>query len=94
MDATRTVEEKKAELLLQLTKSYGIIRLACRRARVGPTMFYEYKNSDPVFAFKVNEIVDSFVDLAETRLYDMVLTGDRAAIMFYLKAKGKGRGYM
>lgn len=88
-----SIQEKKAELLAQLTQCYGIVTLACRRSKVGRTTFYEYQKNDPEFAFKVHEIQEGFIDYVETKLFDLIRVGDRGAMMFYLKCKGKNRGY-
>ena len=49
--------------------------------------------SDVDFALKVQEIEDASVDYAESKLHEFVEMGDRASVMFFLKAKGKERGY-
>jgi hypothetical protein len=56
-------------------------------------MLYEYINTDTEFALKVQEIEEAAVDYAETKLHEYVIAGDRASIMFFLKAKAKDRGY-
>ncbi|QTE36108.1 hypothetical protein J3L18_23690 [Mucilaginibacter gossypii] len=88
----KSIAQKKKDVLLHLQECYGIITIACKRAGIGRTMFYEYLK-DPSFKKKVDEINDSYVSYAETRLMDLIRTGDRSAIIFYLKAKGKDRGY-
>lgn len=93
MEKKRTIEEKKAEVLKGLVQSYGIKTVACRKAKIGRTQFYEWLKDDVNFSLKVKEIEDGFVDFVETKLYDMVQLGDRAATMFFLKAKAKDRGY-
>lgn len=93
MKDKRNIEEKKAEIISNLTRYNGIVTVACRRSKIGRTMYYEYLKDDNQFAFKVNEIQESFIDYAESLLKDLVMAGDRAAIMFYLKAKGTNRGY-
>lgn len=93
MKANKTLEEKKAEILTNLPDCYGIITVACRKAKVGRTMFYEYMKTDVEFAFKVNEILESYTDFVESKLIELTRVGDRAAIIFYLKAKAKDRGY-
>ncbi|HVW99916.1 MAG TPA: hypothetical protein VHA52_05720 [Candidatus Babeliaceae bacterium] len=93
MKSQKSIAEKKQELITNLMKCGGIVTIACLRSNVGRTMFYEYINTDPEFAANVEQVQDAFLDYAESRLFDLMLTGDRAAIMFFLKAKGKNRGY-
>jgi hypothetical protein len=89
----RTIEEKKRDVLEELQKSMGIVTLACRKTRIGRTQFYLYKKEDETFSLKVDEITETFVDMVESKLLEKVMMGDRASVMFYLKAKGKNRGY-
>lgn len=93
MKNRRTLQEKKAEVINYLTTCYGIKTIACRKAKVGRTQFYEWKKEDPEFALKVSEIEESFLDFVETLLMELIKLNDRAAIMFFLKAKGRSRGY-
>jgi hypothetical protein len=93
MKDSRTPEEKKAEFLNELSKCFAIKTLAARRAKIGRTMLYEYINSDPEFALKVHQIEEAAIDYVEAQLKDLITLGDRASIMFFLKAKAKDRGY-
>lgn len=93
MKENRTIRVKKEDLITHLAQCYGIKTVACRKAKVGRTQFYEWLKSDEKFAFRVREIEESFLDYAESKLVELIELSDRAAIMFYLKAKGKSRGY-
>lgn len=88
----RTVAQKKSDILMQLRQSYGILTIACQRAKVGRTMCYEYLK-DQMFKAEVDKIKESYVNYVETRLFDLIRAGDKSAIIFYLKAKAKDRGY-
>lgn len=93
MNTKRTIEDKKKEVLCLLAENYGIKTIACRKARIGRTQFYEWLKIDEEFGTKVSEIEESFLDYVESRLIEFIELNDRASIMFYLKAKGKSRGY-
>lgn len=93
MKKVLTVEEKKARFLEELPKCRGIQTIACRRVGFGRTMLKDYKDKDPDFAQKVEEIREGFKDWAEAKLLEFIEMGDRAALMFYLKATAKDRGY-
>ncbi|WDF55259.1 hypothetical protein [Mucilaginibacter sp. KACC 22063] len=89
-----TIEAKKTTFLQELKNALGIKALACKKTGIGRTMLYQYLNNDPDFAQQVVDIEESFKDYVEGRFFqEYVLTGDRAAMMFYLKAKAKDRGY-
>jgi len=93
MKDKRTVAEKKAQFLEELSKCMAIKTLAARRCKIGRTMLYEYINTDLDFALKVQEIEEAAVDYVESKLLEFVAMGDLGASKFYLKAKGKDRGY-
>lgn len=87
------VAEKKATFISILKSTLGTIKVACKLAGISRTMLYEYKKEDPGFAKQITEIEESAKDFVEGKLIELILKGDRAAIMFWLKAKAKDRGY-
>ncbi|MNS78376.1 hypothetical protein D3C72_1119890 [compost metagenome] len=89
----RSTEIKKQDVLNELSQCFGVVTIACRKARIGRTQFYEWLKIDSTFNFHVSELQQTFVDFVECQLHNMIQSGDRTAIMFYLKAKAKDRGY-
>jgi len=57
-------------------------------------MHYDWLKSDPVYKAAVESIQESVIDFAESHLYKLVKEGNPAATIFYLKTKGKKRGYI
>lgn len=105
--ATETAA-KKAEFLIHLEDTRGIISVAASRAQVGRRTVYEWINADVQFAEAVREIKDDFsVDWAESKIVELgegvaVFTfdgvvyqtpPDRGALLAFLNARGKHRGY-
>lgn len=93
MKDNRTISEKKSAVLEELSSAKGIKSIAYTRAKVRKTTFFKWQKDDLVFASKIADIEERWVDVVEDQLLNLISMGDRAAIMFYLKAKGKGRGY-
>lgn len=93
MKNKQTLAEKKSQILSILRECYAIKTIACRKARISRTQFYNWLEKDLDFALKVQEIEESFIDLVECNLIEMVQLKDRTATMFFLKAKAKHRGY-
>lgn len=89
---TRTQERKQA-LIEALKKSLGIVTTACINAGVDRSMFYEWKKNDADFAKAVEDIEDVTLDFVEGKLLQNVKDNDTQSILFYLKTKGKRRGY-
>ena len=88
-----TVEHIKKELLEALEENYGLVSVACQKIGIGRTSFYRYLESDQTFADQVREIRDKNIDLVEDKLIQKILACDTASIIFYLKCKGKHRGW-
>ena len=85
-------EHKKKALLEALEKSLGVVTTACRQVGIGRTMFYNYMKDDE-FRAEVESISDIALDFAESQLHKQIQSGNTAATIFYLKTKGKKRGY-
>jgi hypothetical protein len=89
----RTEQSKKA-LLDALEKSLGIVTTACKAAGVGRVTYYEWLKNDPDFAAAVADLSEVTLDFAESALLKNIKEGNTTAIIFYLKTKGRGRGYI
>ena len=86
-------EHNKKALLEALEKSLGVVTTACKQAGIGRTTFYEYLK-DLNFKKDVDSIQDIALDFAESQLHQQIQAGNTAATIFYLKTKGKKRGYV
>ena len=63
--------------------------LGCNRRTVG-----NYINRYPELAELKNQIEEERLDLCESKLMEQIEAGNLTAIIFYLKCKGKDRGYV
>lgn len=72
----------------------GIVTDACKLVGCGRTSYYEYYNTDPEFKKEVDSISNITLDFAESQLHKKIKEGDTTSIIFYLKTKGKSRGYI
>lgn len=88
------VEQHKKALLEALEKSLGVVSTACKQVGIGRTTFYNYLKEDAVFAAAVAEIEDVALDFAESALFQQIRDGNPTSTIFYLKTKGKRRGYI
>lgn len=90
----KSKEKRKARLLKELENSRGIISNACANAGCSRNTYYEYVNDDEEFAQKVREVTEAQIDIVEAALLRSIAKGEVASIIFYLKTKGKERGYV
>ena len=85
---------KKKALLEALEKSLGVVTTACKSAGVGRSTYYEWYAADESFKKSVLDLQEVALDFAESQLHVQMQTGSVASIIFYLKTKGKKRGYV
>jgi len=92
MDKSRHI--KKESMLKALEKSLGIVTVACKNSDVPRSTYYKWLNEDEDFALAVKEIENIALDFAESQLHKQISDNSTPATIFYLKTKGKKRGYI
>ena len=85
---------KKREILEALEKSLGIVTTACKQVGINRDTYYEWLKKDKEFKRKVKELENVALDFAESQLHKQIAKGNPLSTMFYLKCKGKKRGYI
>ena len=85
---------KKESLLAALEQSLGVVTVACKKADIPRSTYYKWLKDDEVFAKNVKEIENVALDFAESQLHKQISENSTAATIFYLKTKGKKRGYI
>ena len=91
---TNTSNTKKEAMLEALEKSLGIVSTACKMVDISRQTHYAWLKADEEYKKAVNSIQDGVLDFAESHLYKLVKEGNPAATIFFLKTKGKKRGYI
>ena len=91
---TNKVEVTKKALIEALQKTLGVVTAACKSVGVDRATFYRYVNSDAEFAAEVKAMDDYVLDFAESSLHKQIREGNTTATIFFLKTKGKKRGYI
>jgi hypothetical protein len=88
------VDIKKKAMIAALTKSLGIVTTACKSVGIDRSLHYRWMNEDPEYKTSVEDISDIALDFAESKLHTLIDKGDTSANIFYMKTKGKRRGYI
>lgn len=88
------IQQLKKSLLVALEKKMGNVSAACKLVKCNRSTFYEYYKNDLQFKADADEIGEVALDFAEDYLFKNIKKGDTTAIIFYLKTKGKKRGYI
>jgi len=80
-------------MLQALEKSLGIVTSACKVVGISRQTHYNWME-DAEYKAAVMELGDVALDFAESKLHKLIDQGNPAATIFYLKTKGKERGYV
>jgi len=87
-------QPKKGAMLPALEKHLGVVTDSCQEAGICRTTHYRWLKEDPEYREAVDEIGDVSLDFAESKLLDQIRNGNTTATIFYLKTKGRKRGYI
>lgn len=88
-------KKERQELFLQHFKdAKGIVSYACQKIDITRSCYYKWLATDPKFKEKCDEVNEEVIDIVESKLLSAINNEDLTAIIFYLKTKGKKRGYV
>ena len=93
MNPTIPTDKKKA-MLEALEKALGVITQACKAVGIHRSTHYDWMQTDDTYRAAVEDIQEVAVDFAESHLHKLIKEGNPAATIFFLKTKGKNRGYV
>lgn len=85
---------KKDAIIKALESSLGIVTSACKAIDISRKTFYQWVKEDPEFSERVKNLSEIALDFAESALFKNIREGKEASVIFYLKTKGKERGYI
>jgi hypothetical protein len=91
MSATDT---RKKAMLAALERTLGVVTTAAKQANIERTTHYVWMKEDEEYKSAVESIEDIALDFAESKLHSLIQNDDTAATIFYMKTKGKRRGYV
>jgi hypothetical protein len=92
MDKSRHI--KKEAMLKALENSLGVVTVACKQTETPRSTYYKWLKEDEEFAKAIKEIENIALDFGESQLHKQIGDGNTSATIFFLKTKGKKRGYV
>ena len=84
----------KRAMIEALEKSLGIVTTACKSVGIDRGTHYNWLKDDEEYKKAVLGIEDIALDFAESKLHKSIEKGSDTATIFFLKTKGKKRGYI
>ena len=94
MAEKKKIEAQKQAMIEAMKKSLGIVSSAVQKVGISRQTHYNWLESDPDYAAKIDEAYEFEIDFVEGQLFKKIQSGDSTSIIFYLKTKGKKRGYI
>ena len=83
----------KLNMLEALEKSLGIVTNALKISGTAKTTYHRWIKEDEAFAKDVKEVGNTALDFAESKLFSQIKDNNHSSTQFYLKNKGRERGY-
>jgi hypothetical protein len=90
---SQNATHKKA-MIAALEKCMGIVITAAKRAKIDRKTHYRWLQQDPEYKKAVDNISELVLDMAESQLHKQIKANNVTATIFFLKTKGKKRGYI
>jgi hypothetical protein len=84
----------KKAMLEALEKSLGIVTSACKSVGISRQTHYRWLEEDSEYKSAVDDLANVALDFAESQLHQQIKGGNPSSTIFYLKTKGKNRGYV
>jgi len=87
-------DPKKVAMVQALTKSLGVVKMACESVGISRQTHYNWIKEDEAYKQACHNLPEVVLDFAEHHLHKLIKEGNPAATIFFLKTKGKQRGYV
>ena len=91
---TRKNKPSNADLLVAYEKKGANISATCKSLGIDRQTFYNRRKKSKELDQALKHIEESLVDFAESKLMQAITESNLTAIIFYLKTKGRHRGYV
>ena len=91
---TTFMDMNKRMMISALEKTLGVVTSACKIVGIARSTHYNWYDNDRDYRDAVDDISNIALDFAESKLHEMIQDKDTTATIFYLKTKGKKRGYI
>ena len=86
-----------ADFLIAYENSLGVLKTACEMSGMCRKTIWEWRKKYPEFDAACHECEEAALDFVESKMFKKIDKGDKGSeslIIFYLKTKGKHRGYI
>ena len=82
------------QIIEALRNGMGIVTQAARTLKMQRTYIHKRIRDSALLTEALEDIRNENIDLAESKLFEMIQKGDKIAIIFFLECMGKKRGWV
>ena len=84
----------KEQMIAALEKTLGIVTSACKQVGISRDTHYRWLREDSEYKKQVDDVENVALDFVESKLHNQIANDIPVSTIFYLKTKGKKRGYI
>ena len=87
-------QQLKNSLIEAMQKTLGNVTQSCKLVGCNRSTYYDHYKADEEFAKACDDCENIALDFVESQLHKQIKEGVPSSTIFYLKTKGKKRGYV
>jgi hypothetical protein len=91
---TLSLKEKKKIFISVLEENLGNISASTKLVGIDRSTYYAWIGKDEKFKKSCEDVIEVVIDFVESSLMKNIRDGKENSIIFYLRTKGKHRGYI
>jgi tRNA(Leu) C34 or U34 (ribose-2'-O)-methylase TrmL len=84
----------KEKMIQALELNLGNVTLSCKAMNISRDTHYRWMREDKEYRRAVKDMENAALDFAESQLLKQIAKGNPLSTIFFLKCKGKKRGYI
>ena len=93
MSKLTNTDINKRAMIEALEACLGLVTHACKKVGISRETHYKWLRQDEEYRLRCEQVGEIVIDMAESSLYKQINQGNTAATIFFLKTRGKKRGY-
>jgi hypothetical protein len=94
MEDENDLKEKQLQFISAYQASLAIIKDACEAVGITRQTYYRWIKDNDKFRAACKIVEEEQIDIVESAFMKNVISGDSKSQMFYLRTKGRKRGYV
>ena len=94
MNSATNSDALKKQMLKALHETLGVVSPACEQVKIARSTHYRWMELDEEYKKSVEDVQEFQLDFVESKLFENINNNDTTSTIFYLKTRGRSRGYI